>query len=332
MTGNRFAGSVAPVVLLLVLTACSGSSAPAPAASDLAVRAGNPSPAATSASAPVAEEPGATAALTGRRSSGDGDRTAVAVVLAGDHPHGLDRADIVYEEFSDQARWLALYQSADATVGPVTAARPMDSMLLSVLRPVYGYAGGPAGVLAQIHGNSVDGVDPGADPDAFHGSGDDLEASTKALRKAGSTAAAAVPLLSYVSENADPAPGMRAATKISLKVAGHPQQTWTYDARAGEWRLPAVPGLRPANLVIQFADYKRIQVKHPDGPFVPSARVFGTGRAVVATDGRALDGIWRKAGLGALTTYSTEHGVLARLKPGSTVVLLAPRAARVTLR
>ncbi len=282
-----------------------------------------------SATGDAAGAPATIAPLTGRKAEKETvGRSSVAVALAGRSPQGLDRADIVYEEFSDQPRWLALYQSENATAGPVTAARPMDPMMLSVLRPIYAYAGGPAGVLSQVDGSEVNGVDAGDGSDAFDGS----RVSTSALRKEFHRMPAAVPLLSYASETADPPPGMRRISKIVLKVPGYSTQTWSYDAKVGGWRLPAVDGLVPANLVVQFVEYKQIQVKHPNGPFVPSARVFGTGRAVVASQDQALDGMWRKAGVQALTTYSTARGVLARMTPGPTVILLAPRSARVTLR
>jgi hypothetical protein len=40
---------------------------------------------------------------------------------------------------------VALYQSRDATVGPVGETRPLDARILSILHPVVAYTGGSVG-------------------------------------------------------------------------------------------------------------------------------------------------------------------------------------------
>jgi hypothetical protein len=328
--------------LILALAACSpGAASPSESDSPVGPGAASGSPSASAgASGGLTASPSASAAEPAARAplSNAGTtpaiaaRSAVAVVVDGDSARGLDRADVVVEEFSDLPRWLGLFQSTDATVGPVASTRPMDPMLLTVLRPVYAFAGGPAGMLKQVRLSGVPAVNSVIHASDFAGAAGRQTASTAKLRTVIS-APAAVPILQYVGAEADPAPGMTKARQITIRVAGRPAQVWTYDPARAQWRLSSPgPALAPKNLVLQFVQYKSVQLHHPYGRYVPSARVLGSGRAVVATDGKALDGIWRKAGPTRLTTYATSHGIIARLATGPTVIALVPVGSKVEIR
>ena len=85
------------------------------------------------------------APLTGlpAASAADATRPAVALAVAGSSPQGLRSADVVFEEITTPVRYIAVYQSQTAAgVGPITTTRPADGRMLSVLHPLFGYAGG----------------------------------------------------------------------------------------------------------------------------------------------------------------------------------------------
>lgn len=330
MTGLRALGQIGAAGLLTVaLGACSGGAAPATGADF------TPPVTTTTTASPeptVSPEPEARAPLSHVGTTTKvADRSAVAVVTEGDSPRGLGKADIVVEELSDVSRWIGMFQSTDANVGPVAAARPSDLMLLRVLHPVYAFAGGSPSTVERAGKSELSPVDALTDPDPFSGSGGDQDASTKELRAA-AKAPAAVPLLQFVGPDADPPAGTKRAKEITVRMKDRKTQVWRYDSGTTSWRSKSEgPDLAPKNLILQFVDYKSIQLKHPHGPFVPSARVLGTGRAVVATDGRSLDGVWRKAGARTLTTYSTSRGLLARFVPGQTMIVLVPSGSSVKI-
>ncbi len=116
------------------------------------VASGTPAAQASPAGAQPASTGGAVAPLTGLTvSAATAQRPAVAVAISGSDPIGLGSADFIFEEMTSPIRYLAVFQSAQASrVGPVTATRPMDGQALSVLHPVTGYDGGTSSFISVL--------------------------------------------------------------------------------------------------------------------------------------------------------------------------------------
>jgi hypothetical protein len=252
-------------------------------------------------------------------------RPAVAVVVAGSAPVGLEAADIVLEEISNPIRWVALYQSREAdSVGPVAATRPNDVQTLSVIRPAYAFRGGTNGMVQQAQSSALLPVNASSRPDLFATRGADLFVST-AKARSGAKAPAAKPLLVYGDPATGGLPGSKPARQVVIGVKGSATQVWRYDDAGHLWRrVSGGPGVAVANLIVQVVEYKSIQLGRRDGGFVPSARVFGEGASTVVTGPMAVSGKWRKPGLPQLTTYADGSSVPVRLAPGSSWILLAP--------
>ena len=117
--------------------------------------AGRPAINRTTAAAPT-RSTGTVAPLTGLAvTAAVAQRPAVAVLVSGPDPSGLGSADLVFEEMSSPVRYLAVFQSAEANVGPVPATRPMDGQALSVLHPLTGYDGGTASFISVLDATKI---------------------------------------------------------------------------------------------------------------------------------------------------------------------------------
>ena len=127
--------------------------------------------------------------------------------------------------------------------------------------------------------------------------------------------------------------GAKAAHQLTVTVAGHDPTTWTYDAKAKAWNTPdpAFAGAQPRSLIVQQVSYKSVQLHHPGGAYVPSAKVFGHGLATVVSGPSAVSGQWSKPGPEQLTVYGDANGVPVHLTPGITWVLLVPTGTPVNV-
>jgi hypothetical protein len=261
-------------------------------------------------------------------------RSAVAVVVAGANPVGLDKADVVIEEVSSPVRWLAVYHSQDASsVGPVVATRPADLMVLSVLRPAYAYRGGTTGMVEQAEKSALLSVNSTSHSSAYASSGDQLFTSTAKVRAA-VKAPAARPMLVFGDGTAGAGgyAGSKVAKKLTITVRGGVTQTWAYDAAVKVWRRTGGgPAVAAANVIVQVVPYKSIQLGHPTGQWVPSARVFGGGSATIAAGQLAVPGKWSKPGLPKQTNFVDSSSVPVRLVPGTSWLLLAPTGSTVAV-
>ncbi len=263
----------------------------------------------------------------------------VAVALAaGDGaapPSGLDAAELVYVEYSDTLRMLALYQTVSAPqIGPVAPTRPADGATLSVTQAIYANTGGPKGFLTTLHNYGVLDASNALDPAAYHGGAGGVFTSTEALRQAVTGAKSPPPLLTFAQNGEPLARKATAAHRVVVTIPGRTSTTWTYDEQVGGWRSsePAFGAATPNTLLIQQVPYKTVQVHHPDGPLVPSARVFKYGNATIVSGTSAVtDGRWRKPGPEAFTTFGSADGVPVDLAPGVVWVLLVPVGAQVTV-
>ena len=125
-------------------------------------------------------------------------RPAVAVAVAGSDPVGLSSADLVFQEMTVPVRYLAVFQSDEAsTVGTVTSTNPSDGQTLSVLHPLTGYDGGTSSFISVLDASKI--IDDGyAGHASLYSAGSDgLTVSTAALVAAGPSDAPPPPLFAY---------------------------------------------------------------------------------------------------------------------------------------
>ena len=317
--------------VIAILAAC--SAAPQ-ASSPAAPKPKQTSSASSAATASPSGSAGPVAPLTGLSvTAAVAQRPAVAVAVSGPDPAGLGSADLVFEEMSSPVRYLAVFQSAQASVvGPVTATRPMDGQALSVLHPLTGYADGTASFISVLDATKI--VDAGyAGHASLYSSGPGgLTVSTAALVGADRSDGPPPPLFSYRAPgNPLASVGQAHPTSVRVDVPGQPPQQWSFDAKSGRWvQTAGGPRVSVANLVIQVVAFKTVYLSRKLGQTTQSARVVGSGPAIVFSGANAAAGSWAKPGLAAVTNYFDAAHLPMDFAPGPTWVVLVPASTRTS--
>jgi hypothetical protein len=267
---------------------------------------------------------------------------------------GIDKADVVFVEQTEQGttRLAAVFQSQDATVGPVRSARTSDVGIAGALnRPMLAYSGANGGVLRQVRtGPLVDvGIDAAGVTSIYtrnqRGTIRNLyryflpTAQVYAAR--GADGKTPPPLFTYRSSGeasqGTPAKGARvgygggAATIVN----------YDWDANLKGWARtqtgrPHVmakggPRIAPQNVVILVTPYKNSGFRDVTGAVSPQAVLEGSGQAWFLSDGKVVQGRWSRPGpLGAFS-FTDAAGAPAQLTPGQTFVELAPAAGAASI-
>jgi Protein of unknown function (DUF3048) N-terminal domain/Protein of unknown function (DUF3048) C-terminal domain len=302
-------------------------------------------PASPSAGPTAAAALGPLAPLTGLPASpAAASRRAVALVIAGRHPHQLSAADVIFEEITSPRRYIAVFQSRQANAaGPITSTQPTDGQVLSVLRPVIGYNGGTASFIKVLDHTKVADLGHPVHRWPYHSGARGLTASTKKLRD---LRRGPVPpeLLTYRgagSGSKDLATkGEWRPSSVTVAIPGHGKQHWIFDARTDRWaQVSGGPPIQVANLIVQTVHYKKVFLSRRFGISVPSARVLGRGQAEVFSGigstadrgqgGLAAKGRWSKPILPDITNYVDSAGFPMAFQPGPTWIILAPHGTRV---
>ena len=276
------------------------------------------------------------APLTGlpAASAADATRPAVALAVAGSSPQGLRSADVVFEEITTPVRYIAVYQSQTAAgVGPITTTRPADGRMLSVLHPLFGYAGGSGAAVRILDKTKVTDLGGLRYPSLYTSTPQGLTASTQTMLAAAKDGPPP-PLFSYRGTGANTGDrlattGTWQATSVQLTIPGAVAQTWNYDPRTGRWSQSGGPAAQVANLVIQTVPYKAAFLDQRQGITAPSAVVTGTGNAEVLSGDMAAAGTWAKRSLAGVTNYFDRSGSPIELEPGPTWVVLVPPGTQV---
>jgi len=331
---SRWAGSGLAAAAGLAVAACAAGApnlAPAGAATAQAA-----SPAASAASAR------AVAPLTylAAASAADAQRRAVALVLSGSDPRGLASADIVYQEFAAPVRYIAVFQSKEATgVGPLTSTQPTDGQALSVLRALFGYDGSTPVFTKELHRANVTDLGFPAHRSLYANAPGGVTASTRAVRRAVRGTGAPPQIFYYRGEGAGT--GVLATARLSrpaaaeVTVPGYGTESWVYDSHTGLWSLTAGgPNVSVANVVVQFVPYRQVG-GHGAATAVSTARLVGRGAVRVLSgkaggSGMAAPGLWSKPHLDQLTDYADGNGYPMAFQPGPTWVIFAPEGTRFT--
>jgi hypothetical protein len=288
---------------------------------------------------------GPLAPLTGLpvASSADAARPAVALDISGGKPHGLTSADVVLEEFASPVRYIAIYQSRQASnVGPIAPTQPTDRAALAVLHPLVGYDGAASNYFIKLLDKTkITDVSFSRAAALYAATGTGLTTSTRAiLRRAGGDAAPQ-PLFYYRGVGAAgdslASSGESRRSSVSVTVPGFHVQNWAFDQRADQWKLTSGgPAVTAANIVVQTVHYKRLNISPRHGIVVPSAEITGTGRAEVfsgggrgSSGGTVAAGTWSKPRINDLTNYFDSSGAPMAFQPGPTWIILAPPGTRV---
>jgi hypothetical protein len=338
---HRTAAAVAAAAGLVLAACSSGGGSPGPVSSSPTVSA---SPSSSPSSSPSASTNGATgplAPLTGLpTSSSVAARPAVALALAGPDPSGLSSADVVFQEISAPARYIAVYQSSQAgNVGPVTSTQPTDGQVLAVLHPLVGYDGAAEPYFITIlDREKVTDVGYASHSSAYSTGPAGLVTSTSAISAAVHGDTAPPQLFRYrgASTGADTlaVSGVSRPTSVRVTIPGYGTEDWSFDAHSDRWQFTSGgPRVQVANLVVQSVSYKGIGLHHS----VLSAVVTGTGRAEVFSGsaggsggGTAATGTWSKPHPYDVTNYLGPDGAPMAFQPGPTWVILAPAGTQVT--
>jgi hypothetical protein len=315
----------------------SSVSTPSPAAITAA-----PSPSPSPSPSPVPVSP-----LTGQATSAGAPVVVVKVdngVLARRYHRGLGEAAVVYQELVEggATRFAAVYDRGGAKeVGPVRSARVSDFELLRPLGPVaLAFSGANPGTLREFGAEVRAGraLDASYDtvPQIYRLAERRKDArnfftTPDRIRDARPTSTKARDIgLRFGPLGASDATAARADirfSKFSLVTA-------TYDAASGTYRLQqdgrAMPGVQPANVVVQRARIRATQYRDVLGLRTPYTVTVGSGAATVLRDGRRIDGRWERPGPDAGTRFLYGGGDDIRLRPGPTWVMLVPDGQPLT--
>ena len=337
---SRWAASGLAAAAGLAVAACAAG------APNLGQPGGGAAPAAgptASAAARTTKAAGPAAPLTdlAAASAADAQRRAVALVLSGSDPRGLTSADVVYQEFAAPVRYIAVYQSKEATeVGPLTSTQPTDGQTLSVLRALVGYDGGTPVFTKELDHTQVTDLGMTTHRALYSTAGPGVSASTRTVQRAVRGNGAPPQIFYFRGEG--PQSSVLATAHLSrpsaakVAIPGYGTEAWAYDSKTGLWALTAGgPKVQVANVVVQTVPYKQAVVSHRAGTTVPSARPIGKGTVEVLSGsagggGTAAPGTWSKPHLNQLTNYIDGNGYPMAFQPGPTWVIFAPRGTRVS--
>lgn len=345
-TSTRGAAVVLAAAAGLAIGGCGGG--PADLMTPAAQRATTPaasgpgssaSPGASASSGPLAPLTGLP--VTGARAAG---RPAVALPLSGGRLRGLGSADVVFVEMTSPLRYIAVFQSRDdGTVGPVGQTRPTDAQVLSVLHPLTGYDGGTPSFVRVLDQTQVVDVGSAGDPSLYRAGAAGPTVSTSEVRRA-ARGTAPPQLFTYqgsgVGEEAGFAStGAWRASSLRITAPGQPAQAWAFGGRSHRWRLVSGgPAVQVTNIVVQKVPYKTVFLSRKYGLTTTSARVIGSGSALMlsetgpagASAGAAVKGTWSKPGIRDVTNYLDASGRPVGFQRGTTWVILAPPGTQIS--
>lgn len=282
--------------------------------------------------------------------AGSADRPALAVKID-NHPSarpqvGLNQSDLVIEEVveSNLTRFIAVFHSQDSDpVGPVRSARTQDVVLLAHLgTPLFANSGGNAGTMSAVR-SSDDLVNANVDaiPGAYYREGSprfaphNLFSNTSDLYAGASDPSGRPPqLFTYLGAD-DPTPQWAVPTTGVELAYGGVTAIFTWNDAVGGWArtqsgTPHVDGddvqIAPVNVVVLETEYGRSAADAGS----PEARVTGSGRAWVFTQGTVQTGTWAREVPQDVATLTSDSGDTMVLTPGTTWVAL-PRSGNVTI-
>ncbi len=327
----------------LTVAGCAGPADPLPAA---AQRATAPAASAPASRASPATTSGHIAPLTGLPAAGSraAARPAIALPLSGGRLRSLGSADVIFEEMTSPLRDIAVFQSRDdGSAGPVGQTRPTDGQVLSVLHPLTGYDGGTPSFIRTLDKTQVVDVGSTRYPSLYHAGAQGPTVSTSEVRRSARDTAPPQ-LFTYQGSGVGEEPGFASTgawhtSSLRITAPGQATQAWVFGARSHLWRLVSGgPAVRVANIVVQKLPYKTVFLSHKYGLTTTSARVIGSGGALILSEtgpagpsaGTAVKGTWSKPGIRQVTNYLDPQGRPVGFQRGTTWVVLAPPGTQIS--
>jgi hypothetical protein len=261
---------------------------------------------------------------------------------------GLDEADIVYEEAVEgrMTRFLAIFSSRTSNdLGPVRSVRESDLPLLRMYGTVaFGFSGGNRGVLGIVRQNPVIDVSYDANPGAYTIAGrrsDAYNFVSSTARLLGLAPRSGLARDIGLRFGPLPPKGAVPGQSVSVVWSRYAHTQWTWDPTHQVY-LRSMDG-RPAmlrnghrqsapNVLIQYVSVRNSRFKDVSGAPSPYTTTTGSGGAVLLRDGRAINGTWRRDGLGATHFIDRSTGKDMLLHTGPVWVMLVPNDTRAAIR
>lgn len=335
---RTFHGLVAVPVLAAVLVtgACTKSNASAKSA-DEPVRT-TTAPTTTSTTTTTAPPP-VIEPLTGEKAEGDSFRMlrpALAVKIDNSPEampqEGVNQADLVFEiRVEGISRLMTVYHSNDVDeIGPTRSARYSDPPILALLgRPLFGWSGANEGVLEDLdHSPWVANVHWDVLPSAYYRKSGrkaphNLYTSTGALfAEAEPGQGPPLSVFEYLAPG-EANTGSSGLAGMAMNVGDTPSQ-WAWDAASGRW-LRWQYGRRDMTAdagQVQATNVVVLEIRYQGGRAMPTAKVEGSGKAIVMTGGVAVVGEWSRPNQLEKIKLKGADGRPMRLAPGTTWVAL----------
>ena len=268
---------------------------------------------------------------------------------------GLAAADIVYEVLIEggKSRFLAVFHSEmPSRVGPVRSVRTSDFDLLADLsRPYLASSGANPTVLSEIRradraGTIVDiggmrtfvpySRDPARrSPHNLYFNSESLTDSSGAALRGGSLEAPVVPLLDYGSSDPAGIAGAKGVT-VTYHLATNNVVSHIWDPAVRGWvRIQdgdlmmtetdfGPKAVAPANVAVVWMAH-RYAPADPESPLTVS---FGTGDALVLTEGTVHEAVWERTEDRAGIRFVDTAGNPLSFSPGPTWILIANSSRR----
>lgn len=289
--------------------------------------------------------------LTGVPVDAIADRPALAVKIENSvdaRPQtGLAAADVVWEQVVEGGitRFIAVYHSdLPPEIGPVRSIRPMDPAIAGPLGGLLAFSGGVPAYVAAAQDAGLQAVSQDSEADGFHrtttrAAPRNVHAAPQTLVDQADADHRAAPDAQFDHAAAGEEPtavgtGQPTTTlDLTLSRVSHPRWAWnTADARwlRSEGSTPAVEAdgrrIGAANVVVLRVDVVATEARDPAGNPVPETILTGTGRALVASGGHAVEATWSKPETGDRVTLTGADGEPVTLAPGTTWVELVPNS------
>lgn len=297
------------------------------------------------------------APLTGVPEPDESKRTRPALIVKVDNTpkamavhEGLDNADIVFVEQVEHGvtRMAVVFQSKDDTVGPVRSARTTDiGIAANMNNPLFSYSGANGGVLRLVrNGPMIDvGIDRGEATSVYRRNqrGSGLLRFFFPTNEMYETRGAegGTPPQAFQYRAADAAVPGEAAGGVQIGYGGRASTVVRYEWEGGGWirtqngaaHVMADNGtrVRPANVVVQFVEYRSSGFIDTTGAASPEAVLEGQGEAWVLTGGTLIRGRWSRPARDAVTSFTDATGAPILLTPGQTFIELAPGPGSATV-
>lgn len=265
---------------------------------------------------------------------------------------GLNEADVIYEERVEGSvvRFLAVYQSNDVEViGPVRSIRSTDAAIVAPIGGVFAFSGGIAPFRSKISATGVTMVEEGE-----KSSGVSVRAgrrrpfatyaNTELLRPQAKPTPP--PMLFERLEEAESFSAINGPADVitGLRVVFGSLTTadWTWDAAQDLWLrstnntmhvLEDRTRLSTECVIVQTTRYQSTPYTDRSNAPVDEAVTTGSGKAIVACDGQAVEATWSKPSTKAVTTY--RHAVTGdpiRIPTGRVWVSYVPTNGVITLK